>query len=538
MSSSVYYKFKSQKEPSRVPFDGNEISVFDLKREIISINKLGTGADFDLAIYDPESNEEYGDDTVLIPRSTTVVARRLPPRRPGHGSAARYVSGKMPIQANAARREKFATPRYPHNKTASTGTSSGSALGLEDDSTKAFFAASGEQWKQTQEQMAKYACTKVDSLTRSQTPIFRPNQKVLKNVPVPDHPPPSGYICYRCGEKGHWIQLCPTNLDPNFDGKTRIVRTTGIPRSMLRSVAKPEEGEGGTVMVNAEGDFVVAVADEAKWQDYQQRQAKNGGGRAEPTDPELACSICHLLLELAVRTPCCQRGCCEDCIQNALLESDFICPFCGAQDILLDRVTVDEDLRKRVDDYAAKEKGLEQTMEQGSESPENGQAGTPASGKEPSPLKRRAEEPLPANTPKKVASQSVDSPAQSEVRTDQPNGESGANSAAMNDFDPMAGMPMMPGPFPMMPPMMQMMMMQQMMQPGVAPANSNQFAPQAPSAEQAEYYQKYGYFPTQQLNYMNSQGGGSDDGAYMRRPVNPARAVKQNKYRSSDYREL
>lgn len=25
------------------------------------------------------------------------------------------------------------------------------------------------------------------------------------------NPPPPNYICYRCGNRGHWIQLCPTN---------------------------------------------------------------------------------------------------------------------------------------------------------------------------------------------------------------------------------------------------------------------------------------------------------------------------------------
>lgn len=57
MSSSVFFKFKSQKDPSRVTFDGTGISVFELKREIISINRLGDGTDFDLAIYNEDSNE-------------------------------------------------------------------------------------------------------------------------------------------------------------------------------------------------------------------------------------------------------------------------------------------------------------------------------------------------------------------------------------------------------------------------------------------------------------------------------------------------
>ena len=57
MSSSVFFKFKSQKEPSRVTFDGTGISVFELKREIITMNRLGDGSDFELMIYSEDSNE-------------------------------------------------------------------------------------------------------------------------------------------------------------------------------------------------------------------------------------------------------------------------------------------------------------------------------------------------------------------------------------------------------------------------------------------------------------------------------------------------
>jgi len=57
MSSSCYFQFKSQKEPTRVTFDGTGISVFELKREIINISKLGDGTDFDLSIYNKDTNE-------------------------------------------------------------------------------------------------------------------------------------------------------------------------------------------------------------------------------------------------------------------------------------------------------------------------------------------------------------------------------------------------------------------------------------------------------------------------------------------------
>lgn len=56
MASSVFYKFKSQRDESRVSFDGTGISVFDLKKEIILANSL-KAPDFDLHIYDPNTEQ-------------------------------------------------------------------------------------------------------------------------------------------------------------------------------------------------------------------------------------------------------------------------------------------------------------------------------------------------------------------------------------------------------------------------------------------------------------------------------------------------
>lgn len=55
--SVVFYRFKAQKEPSTVQFEGTGISVWDLKKEILAENKLGKGADFDFAIYNSDTNE-------------------------------------------------------------------------------------------------------------------------------------------------------------------------------------------------------------------------------------------------------------------------------------------------------------------------------------------------------------------------------------------------------------------------------------------------------------------------------------------------
>jgi len=58
MASSAFYKFKSQREESKVSFDGTSISVFELKKEIILANNLGKATDFDLIMFDGSTGEE------------------------------------------------------------------------------------------------------------------------------------------------------------------------------------------------------------------------------------------------------------------------------------------------------------------------------------------------------------------------------------------------------------------------------------------------------------------------------------------------
>ncbi len=112
MASSVSYKFKSQKNESKIAFDGTGISVFDLKKEIILANNFGKAIDFDLHLFDsagkgvciyrkydmyvpdyPALVLEYLDDSFIIPRSSSVIAKRMPASKPGKGRAAIYVAG-------------------------------------------------------------------------------------------------------------------------------------------------------------------------------------------------------------------------------------------------------------------------------------------------------------------------------------------------------------------------------------------------------------------------------------------------------------
>ncbi|CAI7568205.1 unnamed protein product [Penicillium pancosmium] len=360
MSSSVHFKFKSQKEPSRVTFDGTGISVFELKREIISQSRLGDGSDFELSIYNEDTGEAYDDDTTIIPRSTSVIARRLPAARPGKGGAARYVSGKMPVNArNASRIEPSTTRAAPGGARAvNNNVLELNNAQTEEEKINALMNLQASQWKEQQQEMAN----------ATPVPFGRGRGKPVN---VPNHPPPPGYLCYRCREKGHWIQECPTNDDPKFDGKYRVKRSTGIPRSLQLLVDKPESlaPDGSTddsrntgVMVNADGDFVIAKPDKAAWELYQEKAKASAAAAAEAAAAEeskalqakgLECPIDKRMFLEPTKTPCCQRTYCNDCISNALIESDFVCPGCSTEGVLLDNLIPDEEAVSKIKTYEA-----------------------------------------------------------------------------------------------------------------------------------------------------------------------------------------
>ncbi|RYO97963.1 hypothetical protein DL764_007224 [Monosporascus ibericus] len=367
MTSSVYFKFKSQKEPSRVEFDGTGISVFELKRDIIIKSGLGDGTDFDLAIYSEDNTEEYDDDTTIIPRSTTVIARRLPASKPGAGRAARYVSGKMPASAkNSSRRENTAKAVKP----ATTGLTQMSAALTEEERMMAMFQAQSDQWNAQQEEMSHQAA------------VYKPGAKKPANVP--DHEPPVGYVCYRCGQKGHWIQVCPTNDNPEFDNRPRVKRTTGIPRSFLKTVDKSALQQSGVdgedvkppagIMVNADGDFVIAEPDKASWEQFQAKTKSSAATQkvAAAEDKELEekglmCSVDKRMFIEPMKTPCCEKTYCNECITNSLIESDFVCPGCGTEGVLIDDLKPDEETSTKIQDYL-KDKEVAKTKDR-SQSP-------------------------------------------------------------------------------------------------------------------------------------------------------------------------
>jgi protein MPE1 len=242
-------------------------------------------------------------------------------------------------------------------------------------------------------------------------------------------------------------------------------------------------------MVNADGDFVIAKPDKAAWELYQEKAKASAAAAAEAAAAEeskalqargLECPIDKRMFLEPTKTPCCQRTYCNDCISNALIESDFVCPGCATEGVLLDNLTPDDESASKIKEYEADKAEAKKEKEKLPVGPD----GTPvpevsetepkesSSNKEQSPLnqvqetaptqskKRSAEdeptgrngtatsEPGTVSKKQKADDGHTDIPAHANNVQDGVPGVTPANfnnqDMPFNAFGPMQGMPMMP----------------------------------------------------------------------------------------------
>jgi protein MPE1 len=138
---------------------------------------------------------------------------------------------------------------------------------------------------------------------------------------MPTLPPPSNYICFRCGQKGHYIANCPTMADPNYN-RPKIRKTTGIPKTFLRPVESvPDSSDPsstlvpptGNVLISAEGNLVSLKTNEELW------NRVSGMSRAQDSAAERApehfkCPLCLRVLNDPVYFACCPDvNYCDEC---------------------------------------------------------------------------------------------------------------------------------------------------------------------------------------------------------------------------------
>lgn len=375
MSSTIFYRFIHQKEQSTIHFDGTGINVFDLKHEIIVQNQLGQGQDFMLRLYHPEQPDiEYENDQDVIPRSSFVLAKRSPCSvyNGRSQSAARYVTGRPRITKFKASAAVAPVTGIQQEVSVDENVS-------EEDRIKQMFENQSNVWAQAQDELSTH--------------------KMVHYKQGAEDLPPPGYVCYRCGGKDHWIKNCPTNSDPNFEGK-KIKKTTGIPKSYMKTISKetvefrlqnPElnesgihtndngdlvDGEGNTYMITEDGDYVMTFADSKTWATYQEKQQSAAlkaqreyeqtllkqvinDGKTEYINP--LSSEAQVLNPPIFMTPCCQDmqslkklknfNYNQTELEQTLIENDFHCPNCGKDDVFIDSLIENGDLEKDLESY-------------------------------------------------------------------------------------------------------------------------------------------------------------------------------------------
>lgn len=389
-------------------------------------------------------------------------------------------------------------------------------------------------------------------------------------------------------------------------------RTTGIPRSFLQTIEKPASlvNDGLTddtrqpsgVMVNAEGEFVVAVPDKASWEQYQAKAQASAAledvaatGSKELENRGIQCPIDKRMFVDPMKTPCCGKTYCNECIENALINSDLVCPGCSTEGVLFDNLVLDEEMTAKIKAFEEEKKAPKITVEK-AESPTPSKDGVKIEkSKSPSPTPSTASKTSTSGSKKRAAEDDLQNPRIPTGPAAMRKAEAQAGplagldpfveqmNALANGQNPNMNMPMnmnmnmnmsfpaaasmgMVGGFPgmmnpmmginmnMPQPMMNPMMMQRMM--AYPPFGMNGVGMSGmggmgfPQQQQQQNWQggmnsntggwnqqtQLGSFPNQQFSQPS---GNEDDNAYMRKPVNPHRHQgKQRKVRPMDFREL
>ncbi|KAI3848772.1 hypothetical protein MKX03_011386 [Papaver bracteatum] len=301
---SIYYKFKSGKEFHSIPALSPFMSVLEIKDLIFQTKKFGHGKDFGLILTNPSTNEDYEDDSILIPRNSSVLVRRIP-----------GLPGKTIVVKSKEQEEKD----------------------KEDEKIK---------------EICQQTISYVNNVNNGTTAVSSAHQRGFSNGYMGGRPamgqrggldrriPPEGYTCHRCKVPGHYIQHCPTNGDPEYDVK-KLRPPTGIPKSMLAETADGSYAlPGGSVAVLKPNEVAFEKLVEG---------IPTISRRVIDIPPELHCPMCKDVMRFSVLTSkCCFQSFCDGCIRGSII-SKSMC-LCGAR-ILVDDLIPNKTIRDTIDRY-------------------------------------------------------------------------------------------------------------------------------------------------------------------------------------------
>ncbi|CAN1152996.1 E3 ubiquitin ligase PQT3-like [Linum perenne] len=348
---TVRYKFMSAKDFSEIRFPGRYVTVADLKLEILNAkfkakfadsssrrnsiwNGLCLGNDHDLLIIDAQTNTPYSDESALITNNSSVLLRRVP------GDRQRRSLNTAPIEVmkEDGQSDPSSVATNPSTVVSQDMTYSSKAATKEIDDLDDDGEFGGDVYAvpskvvdappaRVDEDEEK---TKIRELVN--TPALGSWSQAASTLtggwdsrkrkhPYSALPPPSGYVCHRCGIKGHFIKDCPTNGDPKFNLSKRMrssCTAASTPSIAAESefnkqmegishskVAAPAASSGGSSNISSSSSYTVVVP------------------------PELHCPLCRGVMKNAVFVKrCCFQSFCEGCIRDHVKKSKSCA--CGA----------------------------------------------------------------------------------------------------------------------------------------------------------------------------------------------------------------
>lgn len=118
--------------------------------------------------------------------------------------------------------------------------------------------------------------------------------KNKSTVEIRNYKMPPNYVCFRCGQRGHYIQHCPTNEDKAFD-LLRFRKPTGIPKTFLQPVSADNDSP---MLITKEGSCVKAVPQFHEWKSYINKNMNILGNE------DILCNCCNKIPENLVVTNC------------------------------------------------------------------------------------------------------------------------------------------------------------------------------------------------------------------------------------------
>lgn len=386
MASTIQYKYRSGTHFETLPLPGSAARLFDVKRAIVKAKKLDASGslEFDLSIRNADTDEEYADESVLLPRGTRVVVERRPAAK-GHGFLTRMARvdagmGGMPTALGAANLTAVPHSLYNIESRGDDQDEFVSSITKQQQNNSSMMNHDEEKELADLKAVTETANAVVSSATAGG---LRPGGAFRNNSRPPGGGPPQAGGAGGANPQGRGggggansnYQGRSFHQRPNADPELREQenkllpkkRATGIPRTFLNlkpgaDSAKPSDGSDPSALETPMLQPNVLGFEELKSRGGG--QSENASGTKLDLDyalkltgmtipEELQCGICHGVVKNAMLLLWDSEGpaVCESCIRDALAQNGFRCPLTGMEGVSPDDIHPNNTLRKSAERF-------------------------------------------------------------------------------------------------------------------------------------------------------------------------------------------